>query len=122
MNNAQRLAITLAALLFAVVVGGFAYHAGIANGIAQSAKIVVAAPAAGAPAPYYPYPYYGWHHPWGFGFFFVPFLFFIFFMMILRAIFWSGAWHRRGGTCGGGFSEWHRREHEQMSNEGRTGP
>src|SRR6266498_3771686 len=118
MNNAQRWAVILGALLLAAVVGGMAYNAGIAHGIEQSAKIV-AAPA-GAPAPYYPYPY-GWYRPWGFGFFFGPFFFIIFCLMIFRAIFWSSAWHRRGGYCGGGFSEWHRREHEQMSNEGRTG-
>ena len=108
MNNTQRWVVILAALLLAAVVGGMAYNAGIARGIEQSGKIVVAAPGV-APAPYYPY--YGWYRPWGFGFFFGPLFFFAFWVLIFRGLFWRGGWHRRG-VC---------REHEPMRSEGPTG-
>ena len=114
MNNTQRWVVILGALLLAAVVGAMAYNAGIARGIEQSGKIVVAP--AGATAPYYPY--YGWYRPWGFGFF-GPICFIFFWFLILRGLFWRGGWHRRA-YCGGDPSEWHRREHEQMRNEGRT--
>ena len=108
MNNTQRWVMIVAALLLAAVVGGMAYNAGIARGIEQSGKIIVAAPGV-APAPYYPY--YGWHRPWGFGFFFGPLFFFAFWVLIFRGLFWRGGWHRRG-YC---------REHEPMRSEGPTG-
>src|SRR5882724_7775785 len=54
----------VAAILLAVLVGAFAYNAGLAHGITQSGKIVVA-PGSPAAVPYpYAYPYYGWH-AWG---------------------------------------------------------
>jgi len=69
-NNIRWIAMIamIGALLLAAAVGFWAYQAGVAHGIEQSGKIVV--PPSG-PYPY-PYPYYGWHRPWGFGFFFVP--------------------------------------------------
>ncbi len=81
MNNGIRWTIIVGALLLAVVVGYFAYNAGFSNGIAESGKIVVAAPPPGGVS--YPYPYY-WHRPWG-GFFFVPFFFILFWVLAFRA-------------------------------------
>lgn len=117
MNSYSRWAAIIGALLLAAVVGGIAYNAGIAHGIQQSGKIVVAPPGPAGPYPY-PYPYYGWH-PWGFGFFLGPILFFFLFLMILRGLFWRAAWHRRGacgpGGPGGRLEEWHRQMHERMA-------
>ncbi len=83
MNNGIRWTIILGALLLAAGVGYFAYNAGFSNGIAQSGRIVVAAP---PPPGAVPYPYY-WYgpRPWGFGFFFVPFFFILFWMLAFRA-------------------------------------
>ena len=88
----------VAAIVLAAVVGGIAYNAGVAHGIQQSGKVLVPA----APGPYpYPYPYaYGWH-PWGFGFFFVPLFFILFWFVILRGLFWHRRWHH--GRCGFGY-------------------
>ena len=56
-----------------VMVGGYAYQAGIAQGLAQSGNL--AAPGAAAAA-------IMWRHPWGFGFFpFFP-IFPIFFFIL----------------------------------------
>ena len=114
MSNTHRWIAVVGALLLAAAVGFAAYQAGvergIERGIEQSGKIV--APPSGAnPYPYpYPYPYYGWHRPWGFGFFSVP-LFFIFWFLVIRGLFWRRAWY--GGGCGprGRFDEWHRQAH-----------
>lgn len=111
-NHSRWLVFVVAAFVLAAFVGVMAYNSGVAHGIAQSGKIVVAAPGApGAPVPYaYPYPYYGWH-PWGFGLF-GPFFFILFWFMIARAFFWRRGY---GGRCGSGYStldEWHRRAHE----------
>jgi hypothetical protein len=117
MNNSIRWAALVGALLLAAAVGFWAYQAGVAHGIEQSSKIIV--PQAGAPpaGPYpYPYPsYYGWHRPWGFGFFFVPLFFFAFWFLVVRGLFWRRrAWYG-GGGCGygprGRFEEWHRQAH-----------
>jgi hypothetical protein len=127
MNSGIRIAALVAALLLAAGVGFWAYQAGVAHGIEQSSKIVVAAPGAG-PYPYpAPYPYYGWHHPWGGGFFFGPLLGFLFVLILLRVLvrglFWRGVvWHSHGapgcypGYAGrygprGRFEEWHRQAH-----------
>jgi hypothetical protein len=103
MRNTGWIAI-VAALVFAAVIGGVAYNAGVANGIAQSSRIVVAAPGTtAAPMPYpYPYPYYGWYRPWGFSFIFAPFFFLMFCMMVARAIFGyrHGWYHHHRGGCG----------------------
>jgi hypothetical protein len=112
-NNSYRWIVLVGVLLLAVVVGFTAWQAGVAHGIEQSGKIVVpSSGGAGGPYPYpAPYPYY-WHRPWGFGFFFVPF-FFIFWIFVVRGLFW-----RRGGYGGGcgprdRFDEWHRQAHER---------
>ena len=113
MNNTLRWIVLAGALLLAVSVGFTAYQAGVAHGIEQSGKIVV--PPSGGPYPY-PYPYYGWHRPWGFGFFFVP-LFFVFWFLVVRGLFWRRAWY--GGGCGprGRFDEWHRQAHARDAGE-----
>ena len=90
----------------------------MAHGIEQSGKIVV--PSSGgagvARGPYpYPYPYYGWHRP-GFGFLFIP-LFFVFWFLVLRGLFWRRAWY--GGR--GRFDEWHRQAHEREAGQHPTG-
>ena len=96
--------IIVAALLFAAIVGGIAYNAGVHHGVAVSGKMV--APASGAYPYPYPYPYYGWHP----GFFFFPFLFIFFFFFIARGLFWRARWHGhhhcryRDETPGGGMS------------------
>ena len=103
MNNNFRWITIVAALVLAAAVGVMAYNAGVANGIAQSGKIVS--------VPGGPYPYYGWH-PWGFGFFFGPLFFFLFFFVILRGLFWRRGW-RRGGCGYRDLDEWHRNVHER---------
>jgi hypothetical protein len=115
MSNTQRWIALVGALLLAATVGFAAWQAGVAHGIEQSGKIVVA-PAGPNPYPYpYPYPYYGWHRPWGFGFF-VPFLVFF---LVLRGLFWRRAWYGYGGGCGprGYFEEWHRQAHARDAGE-----
>jgi len=107
MSNTHRWIALAGALLLAVAVGFWAYQAGVAHGIEQSGKIVV--PPSGGPYPY-PYPYYGWHRPWGFGFFFVP-LFFIFWFFVVRGLFWRRAWYGGGYGPRGRFDEWHRQAH-----------
>ncbi|HEX9161220.1 MAG TPA: hypothetical protein VF980_05895 [Thermoanaerobaculia bacterium] len=118
------LAVIVAALVFAAIVGAVAYNVGVSSGIEQSGKIVAAPAPAGAPAGPYPYPYYGWHpygwHPWGFGFFLFPLFFFAFWFLIIRGIFWGGGWRRRHGYRYG-FDEWHRQAHERMNQEPRDG-
>jgi hypothetical protein len=117
-NNNYRWIVLIGALLLAVVVGFAAWQAGVAHGIEQSGKIVVpSSGGAAGPYPYpYPYPYYGWHRPWGFGFLFVP-LFFIFWLFVVRGLFWRRGWH--GGGCGprGRFDEWHRQAHARDAGE-----
>jgi hypothetical protein len=112
MNSTHRWIVLAGALLLAIAVGFWAYQSGVAHGIEQSGKIV--APPSGGPYPY-PYPYYG-HRPWGFGFFFVP-LFFIFWLLVVRGLFWRRAGY--GGGCGprGRFDEWHRQAHARDAGE-----
>jgi len=119
MNNTIRWSVLVGALLLAVVVGFAAYNAGVAHGVEQSGKIVVPGPPSG-PYPY-PYPYYGWHRPWGFGFFFVPLFFFAFWFLVVRGLFWRRAWY--GGCYGprGRFDEWHRQAHGSGADEAPPG-
>ena len=113
------------ALVVAIGAAGiWAYHAGLAAGIAQGGGSVT-----------YPGPGYGWH-PFGIGFGFFGFLGTLLFIFILfgliRAIFWRGGpgrgpWgHDHGGRgrtfwdsrFGESFDEWHRRAHDpDSSNE-----
>lgn len=138
-------ALVVLALLVTVglTVGFAAYNAGVSHGLSiaaahapdlergaqEGARAVV--PAHG----YYAYGY-GWH-PWGFGFFFGPFLFILFWFVLLRVLFfrafwwgrgpwryrdygygygpgpWDRGWHRGGR----GFDDWHRRAHERMQQD-----
>ena len=120
MNSTYRWMALVGALLLATMVGFAAWQAGVAHGIEQSGKIVVQPPGgAGAPAPYpypYAYPYYGWHRPFGFGFLFIP-LFVVFWIVVIRGLFWRRAGYGPyGGPCGPRgrferFEEWHREAH-----------
>jgi hypothetical protein len=132
MNRRIVLGILLVLLLAAVTVtvGGMAYNAGVARGLADSGKLV--APEGALPMMYgAPFFYGGWGWGWGFGLArcLIPLLGFFFFFAILRVIFWRGRWGwRRGwgergqhwkdfGPEGQGtppmFEEWHRRAHGQ---------
>ena len=112
------------AFLFAIVlalgVGFFAYNAGVAHGIATTVGQAAAPPAPGGFGPYG----YGWYRPWGFGFgLFGPFFTLLFFIFVMRALFWGGPWRRYGcyprryyeGPTA--FDEWHRSAHERMTKE-----
>ena len=86
-----------------------AYNWGLAQGIAESGRAVVAPPAG---APYV----YVWPRPWGFGFFPVfPLLFLFLFFFVVRGMLWRGPGRGGWGSgCGGAppaFDEWHRRAH-----------
>ena len=84
--------------------------AGVAQGLAEGGR-AVAAPGGGVPV-------VAVWRPWGFGFGFFPFfplLFILFWFVIVRGLFWRGAWGR-GCAYGGvppAFDEWHRRAHAQ---------
>jgi hypothetical protein len=115
----SRWAVFLAVAIVATLVGVFAYNAGVTQGIAQAGQ------AAGAPGTLVPYAY-GWHRPWGFGFFF-PFLFFGLWFLALRGLFWGGHWRRHRYYAGyhdlpPAFDEWHRRAHERMTKEPAGSP
>src|SRR5262249_40775516 len=87
---------------------------GVAQGVAESARVAPRDPGALA------YPYY--YRPWGFGFGFLGFLFPIFFFFLifglLRAALWGPRWGWGGDRGGWGrgvpppLEEWHRRRHE----------
>jgi hypothetical protein len=110
-------------VLLAVGIGIPAYNMGVAQGLADSGKIVV--PPAGAPPAAVPpvgVPYgYGWRGhfgPFGFGFGFLwclfPLLFFFLFFGVMRAVFWKSGFGWRGSNGTGvppRFEEWHKRAH-----------
>ena len=96
MNNGliwRGILIAILAVGMAAAIGVSAYNAGVAQGIAESGRVVAApAPAPGAPSPYI-YPY-GWHRHGG-GFFpFFPFFGVLFTFLILRALWWRGPMYR----------------------------
>lgn len=113
----------LAAVVFGV--GLPAYQFGVAQGLADSGKIVV--PAGGVPAPYVYGP--GMHFGrFGWGFqplgCLVPVIGLFIFFGVMRMLFWRGPrmWHMRHGHWGGEgvppvFAEWHRRAHDEKSAE-----
>jgi hypothetical protein len=112
MNNRslwRALAIAALVIAGAAAIGIGAYNAGVAQGLAESGR-VIAAPPAGTPYVYV------WPRPWGFGFFpFFPIFFFVLFFFVVRGLLWRGPW--RGGWGYGhdrlppAFEEWHRRAH-----------
>ena len=97
-----------------VAIATGAYQAGLANGLASSGHALVEQPGAGTLA---------WSHG-GHGFFFAPFFFLLFLLLLARGLFWRRSW--RGG-CGHrhhgippAFEEWHRRAHEQQTPPGSS--
>jgi hypothetical protein len=99
----------LFALAAAAAVGFFAYNAGFAQGVAESAR-VAATP--GGPAPYL----YMWPRPWGFGFGFFPFFLLLLCFFLLRRLLWGGprwGWGHYYDGVPPRFDEWHRRAHER---------
>ena len=118
------LGVLIALLLIAgaVGIGVYAYNFGVAQGMADSGKLV--APAAGAvPSPYLYRPF--GFHSFGFGFGFlgclVPLFFFFLLFGLCRAFIWRGRWgwggmhhrHWDGNTPPPMVEEWHRKMHEQ---------
>jgi hypothetical protein len=116
-----RLAIGIVALAAVAAVGFYTYNLGLAQGIAESGR-AVAIPGGGVPVVAV------WPRPWGFGFGFFPFfpLFFIlFWVFVLRGLFWRRGWRGRGYGYGydgvpPAFDEWHRRAHAQPDSEKRS--
>jgi hypothetical protein len=112
MDHRFRLAAVLGAVLIAVTAGVVAYNVGVSHGLAIGAS--VAGAPAGTTVPY------GWYRPWGFGFF-GPFIFVLFWFMLLRVLFWGGfyrrRWHRGPYDAPPRFEEWHRRAHERMNGQ-----
>ena len=120
MNESRyRWLLAAGAILLAGTLSAIAYNVGLSEGAAQiaasaSADAGVSAPGTVPP----PYVYYGWHRPWGWGFFpLFPLLFIFFWFFLIRAFWWGGP--RRWGYYGGphdreSFEEWHRRAHDQM--------
>ena len=120
----------------AIGIGAYAYDAGVAQGLAESGKLV--APEAGV----MPYRYYGgpfFHpRPFGFGFGFLgclfPLLFFFLISGLLRGLFWRGPWgwgHGGGWRGGPGmrgkgappmFEEWHRQAHSPSAGQPQEPP
>jgi hypothetical protein len=110
------LVITLG-VVTAAIIGAIAYSLGVSQGLAQAGT------AAGNVPPYA----YGWHRPWGFGFF--PVLMLFFWFVVLKHL----LWRRWGGPWGGPwgpwshygppppfrdrFDEWHRQAHERMGKD-----
>ena len=95
-------------------VGVYTYNLGVAHGLTAAAPAT--APGATAPVVFYP-------RPWGFGFGFFPFfpLAILFWIFVIRGLFWRGRWGGYGYGCGhryGGvppaFDEWHRRAPAQQ--------
>lgn len=123
--------VVLLLAVVAVTVGGFAYQAGVAQGLANSGSLV--APDGGGVAPYYFYGAPGfrggpWGWGWGFGFGFLrclfPLLGFFLIFALLRGFFWRGGhWGGRRGWGGPGgeggapqmFEEWHRQAHGESA-------
>lgn len=116
----RALAISVLVLAGASAIGIGAYNAGVAQGIAESGRLIAAPPVA---TPYV----YVWPRLWGFGFFpFFPLLFFFLFFFVVRGLLWRGRWH--GGWRYGydgvprAFEEWHNRAHARTSDPGSRTP
>jgi len=113
-----RLAIGLVACAALAAVGFYGYNLGVAQGIAESGR-AVALPGGGVPVVV-------WPRPWGFGFGFFPFfplLFVLFWVFVLRGLFWRRSWGGRACGYGGvppAFDEWHRRAHADQKSEVRS--
>jgi hypothetical protein len=134
----RALAVAALVLIGAAAIAIGAYNAGMANGIAESGRMIAAAPAAGTPYVYV------WPRPWGFGYFpFFPVLFLLFFFFAVRGLLWRSAFalrasarhgfgetssppHGSGGCRYDGvppmFEEWHRRAHAGRPDPGSRTP
>ncbi len=114
MGNRSGFRLVVSVLMIAMLAGValYSYNVGVAHGIAESGR-VLAAPGNAVPLVVV------WPRPWGLGFGFFPFfpLFFIlFWILVLRGLFWRRAWWGRGHGYRGVppmFDEWHRRAHAQ---------
>jgi hypothetical protein len=75
-------------------VGFYSYNLGVGEGIARSGQAVAAPAGTGVPVVFYP-------RPWGFGFGFFPFfpLMILFWVFVLRGLFWRGRWAGGGRGC-----------------------
>lgn len=128
--------IGLVVIVGAVMVGYYAYQAGIAQGLANSGKVIESAPPDGRVYHYWGGPFV-FHHPFGFGFGFlgclIPFLFFALIFSLIRMIVfgprhWGGWGYRRWGPGGWEhgappmFDEWHRRAHGNPPGPGNEPP
>ena len=110
-STASRWIPAASAVIFALVVGFWAYDLGLSRGLAAQ----LPAPANGV----YPWAYY---RPWGFGPIF-PLFFLAFWFFVLRIFFFRGGPWRRGWRgyyddrqdVPPMFEEWHRRAHERSS-------
>ncbi len=120
MNGRTVLWVLVALILILGAAGAavYVYNMGVAQGLAQSGKLVAPEPG-GVPYPYYGGPFF--FRPFGFGFLglLFPLFFFLLFFALLRGIFWGGRWGRHYDRWGRGvppaFDEWHRRAHEPQS-------
>jgi hypothetical protein len=102
--------VVIAGVLLTAAIGVVAFNMGVSHGLA------IGVPSAGAPPAAGPYPYPYGYRPWGFGFFpLAPLFFIFFFLFVARGMFWGG-YRRRCGS----FDDWHRRAHERM--DGNTPP
>ncbi len=113
-------AISALLLVGAAAIAIGAYNAGVAQGIAESGRMI-AAPAAGAPVVFMS------PRSWGFGFFpFFPLFFLFLFFFAVRGLLWRGRWHGGWRHQYEGvppmFEEWHRRAHAGQSSSTGTGP
>lgn len=110
--------VTLLLIAVAIGVGMYAYNLGVAQGLADSGKIVV--PATGvAPYPYFYRPF--GFHPFGWGLLscLIPLFFLFIFFSVMRMVFWRAGWggmhHRHwDGGVPPKVEEWHRKMHEQQ--------
>jgi hypothetical protein len=106
--SGNRWLVALLIVLAVAITAGVAYNIGVSQGVAQVG-------AQGTPPPPYAY---GWHRPWGFGFF-IPFAFIFFWAMVARVFWWRpwGYWYHYGPPphMRDRFDEWHRQAHDRMS-------
>jgi hypothetical protein len=130
MNRRIVFAILMAVILLvgALVIGGVAFNAGVAQGIAQSAQ--VAGSDGGNALRYYGSPFF-FPRPFGFGFIGILITLFVIFLVfgVMRRIFWFGSMRMRGfhgwASHWDGdlparevppmFAEWHRQAHSKES-------
>jgi hypothetical protein len=111
-------------LALAASVGMYTYNIGVAHGVAESARLAAERGGSAPAVALWPRP---WGFGFGFGFFpFFPLLFIVFWLFIIRGLFWRGGWGPStslgaGRGCGYGyggvppaFDEWHRRAHAQQ--------